>query len=40
MGDNAAIINCHALAEDKEDQTKEDFFNHLQRVCDSGSHRT
>jgi len=33
-----AIINCHAPTEDKEDQTKEEFYNHLERVYDNAPH--
>ncbi|KAL4135255.1 hypothetical protein QTP88_006878 [Uroleucon formosanum] len=35
-----SVINCHAPTENKEDQSKEKFYNQLKRVYDSISHRT
>jgi len=37
---NIAVINCHAPTENKENQSKEDFYNQLERVYDSIPHRT
>ncbi|XP_025406812.1 craniofacial development protein 2-like [Sipha flava] len=35
-----AVINCHAPTENKEDQSKEEFYNQLEIVYDSIPHRT
>ncbi|KAL4143877.1 hypothetical protein QTP88_006132 [Uroleucon formosanum] len=34
------LINCHAPTENKEDQSKEEFYNQIERVYDSILHRT
>jgi hypothetical protein len=37
---NIAVINCHALIEDKVEQIKEEFYNQLDRVYGSIPYRT